>query len=101
MSIDEASESHNISYARNIKSDSGDCCFRHLTRAQQSFIPYDGSLREFKRTEEFSEMMRKHDFVLLEPNVFHCVRTESTEEKVRCKRGINISTFDRRSFHST
>lgn len=101
MSIEEASESQDIPYCHNHESDFGDRCLRHFTRSGQCFIPYGGTVSQFKRTEAFSAIMEKHDFVLLEPNVLQCTRASRKGEEVKCRSGINISTPDWGNFYSS
>ena len=68
----------------------------------ETFVPFDGTMDEFKHTSAFTRMVKQHSFVLIKLDATRCtgssnntspVRNGSNNEKY-CKKGMLVSTYD-------
>lgn len=63
---------------------------------KESFVPFDGTIDDFKKTLGFQQLVKRYGFVLVERDAIHCGnpafgRNDNNEKS--CKKGVIVSTF--------
>lgn len=60
----------------------------------ETFVPFNGTMDEFKYTPAFHQLLEDHAFVLVKPDATHCSSDGRHNSKMRCKKGMLVSVLD-------
>lgn len=86
------------SYITSVSGIRGACYPRNLCTVRRgAFVPFDGTVEDFKKTLGFQQMVKRHSFVLVELDAVHCSNTtfgRNDYDKKDCRKGVIVSTFD-------